>query len=400
MGVNSTPLRWPAAWKDSSLLSLLQANVQIRDPLIIDSGAPHGLADARRKAGLYHRRMYSPRLAVVIIVKGHWPGTSGCHTRGGDRASAGPTGEPWVDSNGWRIRVASGSRATSRCARLGSDAKPQPSRTSAGRLHHGALPMPLRTAHAGSSRSMTLLAAGALPPSLPDAMRQPGSASSETASFFHADREQSQAGRCGHRSPLDIFSGPKVGFTDEVLNNVWPARKQQYRVIAAGRLTPASFAGLEGSHLHRRRRTAFQRTCARWSWISGQPPAACWITAPAWGSVPKGRCAGSAVIRASTFAVGRLTSIAVATHIRLLRSLSRRQRCRRAGKPSPRYRALFQQRRHHSVSLHLCGEEAGHAAYRFLFAAACGRCNRLDQRRVPQNCPSPRVAPEHAAAKR
>src|ERR1017187_6461575 len=35
-----------------------------------------------------------------MSVKGEWPGV-----RVTDRASAGPTAAPWIDSNGWKIRL-------------------------------------------------------------------------------------------------------------------------------------------------------------------------------------------------------------------------------------------------------------------------------------------------------
>ena len=41
--------------------------------------------------------------AGVAIVKGEWPGVQ---MPGGSGQGAGPTGVPWVDSNGWSIRLA------------------------------------------------------------------------------------------------------------------------------------------------------------------------------------------------------------------------------------------------------------------------------------------------------
>ena len=40
----------------------------------------------------------------ITVVKGEWPGVRMAE-KGGD-ASAGPTGVPWVDSNGWQVRLA------------------------------------------------------------------------------------------------------------------------------------------------------------------------------------------------------------------------------------------------------------------------------------------------------
>src|SRR5689334_8055059 len=122
MGVDSLPLRWPAAWKDSRMLDLLQAT-PIRY-LIVDS-APKGLADQAKRAGFTIVDPQSPPQDVTM-VRGPWPGIRVSHA-GGDRATAGPTGEPWVDSNGWRIRVAQAMRPG---VRVWVDARPQASRTS------------------------------------------------------------------------------------------------------------------------------------------------------------------------------------------------------------------------------------------------------------------------------
>src|SRR5690242_244426 len=41
--------------------------------------------------------------AGVTVMPGEWPGIRAGQGR---NAAAGPTGVPWVDSNGWRIRLA------------------------------------------------------------------------------------------------------------------------------------------------------------------------------------------------------------------------------------------------------------------------------------------------------
>jgi hypothetical protein len=42
----------------------------------------------------------------VTLVKGKWPGVRLTQSGGQDWMSAGPTGVPWVDSNGWRVNLA------------------------------------------------------------------------------------------------------------------------------------------------------------------------------------------------------------------------------------------------------------------------------------------------------
>jgi len=95
-------LRWPAAWKDPSVLSLLKGGPF--DYLIVEKGAEFdAVRSAARQAGF---EIAEPGAAPsgIRIVKGEWPGVRVAAGRGG-AASAGPTGVPWVDSNGWNVRL-------------------------------------------------------------------------------------------------------------------------------------------------------------------------------------------------------------------------------------------------------------------------------------------------------
>ncbi|HEY3840291.1 MAG TPA: hypothetical protein VGL72_27145 [Bryobacteraceae bacterium] len=232
MGVNSAPLRWPAAWKDTSPLSLLQAT-PIRC-LVTDSPVA-GLPEAARSAGITVIEAQSIP-SNVTVVKGVWPGIR-LSAHGGDRASAGPTGEPWIDSNGWRIRVA---QAQHPDAQIWVDAKPQPSRVSTGdyvvafadiAAHRASWIITLDDALATgiASRNADALAAW--------------KRLADTAAFFAddpvAEHDDAVIG------VLSTFSGPRVGFTSEVLNNLARTR-QLYRAISASRLASAALDGLKG----------------------------------------------------------------------------------------------------------------------------------------------------------
>ena len=95
-------MRWPNAWKDPASLSLLKGSPI--DCLLVESKA--GLGPLVEEAGRIHLPVAeagSPP-AGVEIVKGNWPGVDPTQGTGG--LAAGPTGEPWVDSNGWKIRLA------------------------------------------------------------------------------------------------------------------------------------------------------------------------------------------------------------------------------------------------------------------------------------------------------
>jgi hypothetical protein len=98
-----TPLRWPGVWKDSSALDLLK-NTAI-DHLVIDKSSEFdAVRTAARRAGIETSTPDQPPRDVAVI-KGEWPGVRMGRGSGG-APSGGPTGVPWVDSNGWSVRLA------------------------------------------------------------------------------------------------------------------------------------------------------------------------------------------------------------------------------------------------------------------------------------------------------
>jgi hypothetical protein len=98
-------MRWPDAWKDPATLALLKGTAI--DHLLIGTGAELSAVRSRAARDGFHVSPPGAAPAGVEIVKGQWPGVKMEPRRGGgDRVSAGPTGNPWVDSNGWAIRLA------------------------------------------------------------------------------------------------------------------------------------------------------------------------------------------------------------------------------------------------------------------------------------------------------
>lgn len=94
-----TPMRWPSQWKDPAILDLLKGSAI--DYLLL--GDEPDLAAVRKRAladGLAASAAAPPG---VHTVTGSWPGVK-MGRRGG--VSAGPTAAPWVDSNGWAVRLA------------------------------------------------------------------------------------------------------------------------------------------------------------------------------------------------------------------------------------------------------------------------------------------------------
>jgi hypothetical protein len=94
-------MRWPDGWKDPATLALLKGTAI--DHLLIGNGPELSAVKSRAAQDGFHVSQPGAPPAGVEIVKGQWPGVK--MERGGG-ASAGPTGNPWVDSNGWAIRLA------------------------------------------------------------------------------------------------------------------------------------------------------------------------------------------------------------------------------------------------------------------------------------------------------
>ena len=95
-------MRWPDGWKDPGVLDLLKGTAI--DHLVIGMGAELSAVRTRAAQDGLHVSAPGAPPAGVEIVKGQWPGVKMGRRGGG--AGAGPTGDPWVDSNGWAIRLA------------------------------------------------------------------------------------------------------------------------------------------------------------------------------------------------------------------------------------------------------------------------------------------------------
>jgi hypothetical protein len=91
-----TPMRWPDTWHDPALLDLLKGTAV--DTLLIGPG--EALERVRVRARESGYAVAAP--PGVATIKGEWPGVKMARGREG----AGPTGVPWVNSNGWAIRLA------------------------------------------------------------------------------------------------------------------------------------------------------------------------------------------------------------------------------------------------------------------------------------------------------
>jgi hypothetical protein len=263
-------MRWPSGWKDPSALDLLKGTAI--DYLLIADAAD--LAAVRKRAladGLAASAAPPPG---VELVTGTWPGVK---TGRGAAASAGPTGIPWVDSNGWAVRLALALHPDSA---VWVDAPP----AAATRLAAGAYPLAIADSAAYGGRWIV---------SLDDSLAQSLAARDSTAlatwkklaaaaGFFAAH------GNWLTYTPLAVigvisgFAGESQFFSQEVLNLLGRVGAH-YRVLPKSALAEASFESLRAV-----------------SYTDAEPPSdalrkqvlafvaagGMLITGPAWGALP------------------------------------------------------------------------------------------------------------------
>ncbi len=94
------PMRWPAGWTGPAALEALKGT-----PVnyIVAGGQAGILKEPAAKFGI---TVVETPPAEVSVVDGVWPGMRVTQGRARDEADSGPTGAPWVDSNGWIARLA------------------------------------------------------------------------------------------------------------------------------------------------------------------------------------------------------------------------------------------------------------------------------------------------------
>jgi hypothetical protein len=93
------PMRWPAQWNAAHIDLLKGTPVNC---VVVASGP---ISEQLAEAGY---KVIAPAKAPegVTLLEGTWPGIRFSRFGGRDTVSAGPTGEPWVDSNVWPVRLA------------------------------------------------------------------------------------------------------------------------------------------------------------------------------------------------------------------------------------------------------------------------------------------------------
>jgi hypothetical protein len=112
------PIEWPASWRPEQLGLLRDSPF---NALAFKDTPPAGVAEAARAAGLnvpplawkaWKEVDWAKSEGIIAIGDGFWPAYS---WKGVADGSAGPTGEPWLDANGWLYlysRARGGGRTT------------------------------------------------------------------------------------------------------------------------------------------------------------------------------------------------------------------------------------------------------------------------------------------------
>jgi hypothetical protein len=223
-------------WNDPSALNHLD-NTAINCLLFEDVEGFHPVAVRARQKGI-RVAAASSLPDGVTVVGGEWPGAKLTQSGVVDRASAGPTGAPWVDSNGWRIRLAA---ALHSGREIWVDAAPQKPR-----LFSESYVIGVADAAAAGGRwiiSLDRELAAAIAAGKPDALKTWRKLTG-AAAFFAARTSWATYAPEAALGIISDFSGKNEFMSHELLNLV-ARTNQQYRVIPKNASSLSSFTGLK-----------------------------------------------------------------------------------------------------------------------------------------------------------
>ena len=258
---NLVPFRWPAGWTDPGAVSLLQDS-----PIncLVAAGAPQQITEAAKKAGLAVLGSASLGAAPlgelnwntadpIISVGGlAWPRMKPMTNGGRDSADAGPTANPWIDSNSWVAKLAT-ARAPGKQVWLVVDPpkdEPPPA--------EGAYRVAVADASAAGARWVV-----SLDDKLSQALAQGNAEAAKTwrgilaaLTFFEKHREWRSYTYQGPLGIISTFAGGNEFMATELLN-LAARRNLLYRIIDRSRARSMNLAGLRGV-----------------LWLDSDPPAA------------------------------------------------------------------------------------------------------------------------------
>jgi hypothetical protein len=212
---------WPPAWKSAELLRHVQGTSV--DCLLLEESAGLHVMDSKTPP------------ADIAPLEGEWPGVQMSRGSGGG-VSAGPTGAPWINSNGWKIRLET-LRKPDRAVWVRAMPK-------SAQLSGGSYRLAVADGAAYGGRWVIALdesLAGSLGQDKPEAL-QTWKQLTAAAAFFARSLWSAYA-------PLAVigvasdFAGDNEFLSQELLNLIARAN-QQYRILFKDRIAPADLKGL------------------------------------------------------------------------------------------------------------------------------------------------------------
>jgi hypothetical protein len=229
------PMRWPAGWTDPAALDLLK-------------GTPVNCLVAGQRAALLREPAAKLGIAVVdtppadvAVIDGAWPGVRLSQGQRRDDADAGPTGAPWIDSNGWVVKLA---RArSSKPVWVAFDPPADSGAITADRYQLAAAD----AAMAGgrwivSLDNATAASLQSREPSATEAWRK----LADLATFFEKRKAWRDWPPMASLAVISDFSGDNEFLATEMLN-LAARRNLLYRVVDKARAAQADFTGLSAA---------------------------------------------------------------------------------------------------------------------------------------------------------
>ena len=227
-------MRWPGTWSDVSLLTLLRETpinyILVQDPTIA-ARLQHAVESQRLQVTIAG----SPP-AGIEMIEGDWPGIKPPAPGQNPMMVAGPTGEPWIDSNGWKVALA---QALHPGRELWVDVVPSPPRVYAESYV-------IAVCDAGAHGASWVIG-------LDDALAAKLAAGDATALALWKKATQAAGFFAGWSRPemlpaaligvVSDFSGDNEYMSHEVLN-LLARNNQQMRVLPLAGLTASSLNGL------------------------------------------------------------------------------------------------------------------------------------------------------------
>ena len=216
---DQVPFTWPREWKDGALLELLEGT-----PFncLLVPRERNAVQDAARRRNL---AVFEAPPPEVSAIDGVWPGIRMSERGRRDEAESGPTGAPWIDSNGWQVLLARARSPKPVWVTCGPDAAAAPP----GEQDYLLAVADVAAAGGRWVASLHPAHAAALAGRAPEAAAS-WKALAAAAAFFQQHRQWSDWPPAGPLAVISDFAGGNEFLATEVLN-LAARRNLLYRVV-------------------------------------------------------------------------------------------------------------------------------------------------------------------------